>query len=474
MLNNDDIAAVDRAALFSRLPAEWRQDLIPQIQRALREAQQKVVVLDDDPTGTQTVHDTIVLTEWSLPALVRELESADPVCYILTNTRSVSAAEAIALNREIARNLRTAAQSTGRRYTVISRSDSTLRGHFPVETDALAASAEAPPDGVLVIPAFMAGGRYTIRGLHYVAEGAALIPAAQTPYAQDAVFGYAQSDLRDWVEEKTGGRVKSENVVSLSIDVIRDGGPAAAGALLGALTDGAVCVVDAISERDLEVVALACLRAEAAGKRLIYRSAASFAGIRGGIAVRAPLAAEDLPPASDNGGLAVVGSYVKKSSDQLAVLLASGMVSGVELPLADLLAAEDPNAFIQPIADELAAILRNRKHAALYTSRELISGADDDSSLAIGRRVSQMLVDITRRLPVVPRFIIAKGGITSSDLATGALGIKRATVLGQILPGIPVWQPDANSRYPGGAYVVFPGNVGDDGALLRALRILAD
>ncbi len=171
MLKNDDIAAVDRAALFSRLPVEWGEDLIPQIQRALREAQQKVVVLDDDPTGTQTVHDTIVLTEWSLPALVRELESADPVCYILTNTRSVSAAEAIALNREIARNLRTAAQSTGRRYTVISRSDSTLRGHFPAETDALAASAEAPPDGVLVIPAFMAGGRYTIRGLHYVAEG---------------------------------------------------------------------------------------------------------------------------------------------------------------------------------------------------------------------------------------------------------------------------------------------------------------
>lgn len=471
---NDDIAAVDRAALFSNLPAEWRQDLIPQIQALLRETNQKVVVLDDDPTGTQTVHDTIVLTEWTAPALVRELESADPVCYILTNSRSVSAAEAIALNREIARNLRSAALATGRPYTVISRSDSTLRGHFPAETDALAASAESAPDGVLVIPAFMAGGRYTIRGVHYVEEGAALIPAAQTPYAKDAVFGYAQSDLRKWVEEKTGGRTKSKDVVSLSIDVIRDGGPEATGALLDSLTDGAVCVVDAISERDLEVVALACIRAEAAGVRFIYRTAASFAGIRGGIAVREPLAAEDMPRSSDNGGLVVVGSYVKKSSDQLASLLASGMASGIELPLAELLAADDQDAFIQPIVDELAAILRVGKHAALYTSRELISGSDDDSSLAIGRRVSLCLVDIARRLPVVPRFIIAKGGITSSDLATGALDIKRATVLGQILPGIPVWQPDANSRYPGGVYVVFPGNVGDDEALLRALQILAD
>ena len=82
-------------------------------------------------------------------------------------------------------------------------------------------------------------------------------------------------------------------------------------------------------------------------------------------------------------------------------------------------------------------------------------------------------MDITRGLPLAPRFIIAKGGITSSELATGALAIKRARVLGQILPGIPVWQPDSSSNYAGGAYVVFPGNVGDDAALLRALEILA-
>jgi len=167
--------------LFSNLPAEWNQDLIPQIQALLRETKQKIFVLDDDPTGTQTVHDTVVLTEWTVPALVRELDSADPVCYILTNSRSVGAAEAVALNQDITRNLRSAADQTGRRFTVISRSDSTLRGHFPAETDALAESAEAPPDAVLLIPAFMAGGRFTIHGLHYVEEGGLLGPAAQTP-----------------------------------------------------------------------------------------------------------------------------------------------------------------------------------------------------------------------------------------------------------------------------------------------------
>ena len=470
---DSDLPPVETTALLESLPREWPRDLIPQIQALLRGTNQKVFVLDDDPTGTQTVYDTIVLTDWSVPALVRELESADPICYILTNSRSVSAAQAIALNRDIARNLRSAAAQTRRPYTVISRSDSTLRGHFPAETDALAEAADAPPDGVLIIPAFMAGGRYTIRGLHYVDEGGELIPAAQTPYANDAVFGYQHSDLREWVAEKTGGRILAQEVVSLSIDVIREGGPDAVEALLCELHNAAVCVVDAASERDLEVVALACLRAEASGKRLIYRSAASFAGIRGGVPIRETLDAADLPSLSDHGGLVVVGSYVKKSSDQLAMLLASGLVRGVELPLAELLAADDQDAFIQPIADKLAAILRAGNHAALYTSRELVCGHDDESSLAIGQRVSQCLVEITRRLPLAPRFIIAKGGITASDLATGALAIKRATVLGQILPGIPVWQPDADSRFPGGAYVVFPGNVGDDGALLRALQILA-
>ena len=139
----------------------------------------------------------------------------------------------------------------------------------------------------------------------------------------------------------------------------------------------------------------------------------------------------------------------------------------------ELLESDDPQAFIAPIVEALTSILSNQEHAVVYTSRGLVSGQDGESSLSIGQRVSQCLVDITRKLPVVPRFVIAKGGITSSDLATGALAIKRARVLGQILPGIPVWQPDSSSRYPGGTYVVFPGNVGDDSALLRAVQILA-
>ena len=467
-----DETAVEKSLLFSRLPAEWEADLIPNIQALLRETNQKVFVLDDDPTGTQTVHDTIVLTEWTVAALRREMESPDPVCYVLTNSRSVTSERASMLNSEIAHNLQIASKASGRPFTVISRSDSTLRGHFPSETDALAKALDSPPDAILVIPAFMAGGRFTIRGVHYVQEGSELIPAAQTPYAKDAVFGYRHSNLRHWVEEKTDGRISASDVVSLSIELIRQGGPNEVLKLLSRLQASAVCVVDAVSERDLEVIALACLQAEAAGKSLIYRTAASFAGIRGGIPIRPTLPAADMNLMSRHGGLVVVGSYVRKSSDQLAVLLESGMVTGLEINVAELLGAEDSMSVVGPVVEKLASILESGRHAAIYTSRALITGRDSKSSLNIGKRVSQCLVDITRRLPIVPRFVIAKGGITASDLATDALSIKRARVLGQILPGIPVWQPDASSRYAGGTYVVFPGNVGDELALLHALQKL--
>jgi len=85
--------------------------------------------------------------------------------------------------------------------------------------------------------------------------------------------------------------------------------------------------------------------------------------------------------------------------------------------------------------------------------------------LDIGRRVSDALIAIVQGLAVTPRYLIAKGGITSSDTATHGLGVRRAVVLGQAIPGVPVWQLGAESKYPGLGYVVFPGNVGADTAL---------
>ena len=201
--------------LLASLPPEWPEDLLPEIQREVKASRRKVVVLDDDPTGTQTVHGVPVLTEWPHETLRAELTNDLPAFYLLTNSRSLQLAEAQAMNTEIGRNLVEAARQAGREFVVVSRSDSTLRGHFPGEVQALAEALRQDFDAWLIIPFFLEGGRYTINDIHYVAEGEWFVPAGETEFARDAVFGYRASNLRQWVEEKTGGRVSSEAVASI-------------------------------------------------------------------------------------------------------------------------------------------------------------------------------------------------------------------------------------------------------------------
>ena len=395
-----------------------------------------------------------------------------PVFFVLTNSRSLPLAEAQALNAEIGRNLTRAAQAAGRDFAVVSRSDSTLRGHYPGEVDALARGLGQRFDATLIIPFFLEGGRYTLGDIHYVAEGDALIPAAETPFARDAAFGYRSSDLRDWVEEKTGGRVRAADVRAISIEQLRSGGPRAAGKALIELADGAVCVVNAAEMRDMEVFVSGLLDAEESGKRFLYRTAASFVQARAGIAPRPLLGPNDLSLPAEGGALFVVGSYVPKTTAQVERLLAETGIARVEIDVAALLDDAHARQAVAAAVDALNAALQDGRDVVLYTSRGLMTGADAAESLAIGKRVSDSLVEIVRSLEVRPRYLVAKGGITSSDIATKALDIRRAFVYGQALPGVPVWQAGPESRYPGLAYVVFPGNVGGDDALVRIVRSL--
>ena len=314
--------------LLASLPPAGPESLLPEIRQQLKIAPRKVVVLDDDPTGTQTVHNIPVLTEWSVEVLSTELQNDLPAFYLLTNSRSMPLAQAQALSIEIGRNLVEAARQTNRDFAVVSRSDSTLRGHFPGEVDALARGLGQPFDAWLIIPYFFEGGRYTINDVHYVAEGDKLIPAAETPFAQDAAFGYHASNLRRWVEEKTKGRIPADAVTSISIEDIRQGGPERVARRLLALNQTKVCIVNAASMRDMEVFVRGLLQAEVEGKRFLYRTAASFVQTRAGLAPRPLLTATELELPNSGGGLIVVGSYVPKTSGQVKALLARpGVIS---------------------------------------------------------------------------------------------------------------------------------------------------
>ena len=284
------------AEQLAALPPEWPDaTLRDQIRARLAQSGEVVVSLDDDPTGVQTVHSIRALIEPSADDIRREVAEADTLFAILINTRAGGAEAATATNREIAAALAAASASTGRRLTVISRSDSTLRGHYPTETDALTAIL-GPFDATLIVPAFFEGGRITVEDIHFVREGDQFTPAARTEFARDRIFGYGQSNLRRWVEEKTNGRIKADEVASISLDLIRREGPSGVAALLKGLSGNQPVVVNAASERDLEVVTLAALDAEAAGKRFLHRTAAAWLRTRAGIIPRPPLRGDDLPP----------------------------------------------------------------------------------------------------------------------------------------------------------------------------------
>ena len=448
--------------VLADLPPEWPHDLTPAIRAAVQESGRKLVALDDDPTGVQTVHDTAVLARWSIDDLSAELLDPRPVCFILTNSRSLPERDAARLNQEIATNLVAASRATGVPVVVASRSDSTLRGHFPAETDALAAVL-GPIDGMLLVPAFFEGGRFTAGDIHWVQTGAGLVPAAETEFARDPTFGYSASNLRAWVEEKTRGRIRASQVASIGLDDLRGGGPERVAMLLGSVQEHQPVVVNAASYRDLEVVALGVLRAEATGKRFLYRTAAGFVRVRAGLPERALLSRAEFVGAdapSSLPGLVVVGSHVRRSGEQLADLLGQPGIAPVELDVPSLLDAGRRNAVIGAAQRQASAALADGATPVIFTSRTVEQAVDRGAQLDISRSVSAALVATVRSMTGRPGWIIGKGGITSSDIGTAALDVRRAIVLGQIAAGVPVWRLGPETRYPGLPYVVFPGNVG--------------
>jgi uncharacterized protein YgbK (DUF1537 family) len=370
---------------------------------------------------------------------------------------------------------------------VASRSDSTLRGHYPAEIDVLASELNSTAgehfDGHLLVPAFFEGGRYTIGDTHYVAvptpDAETLVPANETPFAQDRVFGYQTAYLPAWVETKSHGRWKADQVVSIGLELIRQGGPEAIAARLKAVEGGTPVVINAAGYGDLAAVVLGLLRAEEAGKRFLYRTAASIVRLRGAVATKPLLQIDEMVNAAQtagNGGIVIVGSYVPGSSVQLENLLTLPEVRGIELPVERVVS--DPieaREVSREAGQQLEAAIKAGQIGTLYTSRKLIQSEKRTENLAIGAKVSQALIAALQEVTSSPRFIIAKGGITSHDVAQKGLGAERAHVLGQLFPGIPVWRLESGprSRFANVPYVVFPGNVGGPESLMQAAKLLS-
>lgn len=465
--------------VFDKIPAVDVKVVDELLTKELLELDKKIIVLDDDPTGVQTVHDVSVYTDWSKESIEKGFMEENAMFFILTNSRGFTAEETEKAHKEIALNITEVAKKLNKDFIVISRSDSTLRGHYPLETkvlkETIEANSEIKYNGEVLMPFFKEGGRFTVDNVHYVQYDEYLVPAGETEFAKDRTFGYTKSQLGEYIEEKTNGEFKASNTTYISLQDIRN-------LAIDSITEQLLKVdnfnkvaVNAVDYVDVKIVTIALIRAIKAGKNFMYRSAAALTKVIGGVSDKGLLTRDELiKEETNNGGLIVVGSHVQKTTEQLEELKKVDFIEFIEFNCHLVLEPEKFTAEVDRIIEKCEGLISSGKTVAVYTRRERLDLGEGkkEEELKLSVKISDAVTSIVTRLKVRPNYVVAKGGITSSDVGTKGLQVKRATVAGQIKPGIPVWRTGAESKYPGISYVIFPGNVGTKTTLREAVEVL--
>ena len=460
----------------SKTDADKAEALLSQ---AMEGFHKKLVVLDDDPTGVQTVHDVSVYTDWEEESIRKGFEEKEAMFFILTNSRSFSVEKTTKVHQDIAARVAKVARELGQDFMIISRGDSTLRGHYPLETqllaDGLTKTEGVGIDGEIICPFFPEGGRYTMDNIHYVKEQDNLVPAGMTEFAKDKTFGYKSSDLTEYVEEKTEGKYHKEDCITISLDELNALDVQGVKVKLMTAKDMAKIIVNAVSYADLKVFCAALVLAMKEGKHYMARTAAAFTKVMGRISDQPLLGREQLEGDTRNGGIVLIGSHVKKTTDQLNCLKKlDGQADFMEFQVNTVFEENGLEKEVERTVKAAEEKILSGRTVVIYTSRQLLAPENmtPEGKLHISVKISNAVTSIIGKLSVKPKFIIAKGGITSSDVGTKALRVKKARVMGQVKKGIPVWMTGEESKFPGMPYIIFPGNVGEVSTLKEIVEEL--
>lgn len=465
---------------YPQPPAISASDVL-QTTKSVSERLPMFIVLDDDPTGTQSVSDLPVLTSWSVEDCLWGIEQGKSAIYVMTNSRSLSPHDAQCVIQDAVHNVHEAARQSGVELAFVSRSDSTLRGHFPLEPNTIADELKAfgiDIDGIVLVPAFPEAGRITVGGIHYSRKDGQYLEVADSEFARDATFSFKSSRISEWVEELSEGTYSAKSVICPDLNCVRTQPEELLGHLMS-LENRQVIAPDCACEEDLRAISKALIEAEAKGKRFIYRVGPPFMRARLGQDYRPPLQRDDIDQVRNQdlklakGGLIVVGSHVEVTNAQLGSLISELSLSRLEINVDNVIDDSKREEYLRKIADTaINALLEGS--VLISTSRRVRTGVDRDTSLAIARLVSESVVNVVRRVirNVRPRYVVAKGGITSSDVASKGLDIHKAMCVGPMLDGIVSLWTAYDGPAQGIPYVVFPGNVGGVDALTQVVRKL--
>tara|TARA_Y100001968_G_scaffold333366_1_gene395766 strand:- start:270 stop:1637 length:1368 start_codon:yes stop_codon:yes gene_type:complete len=448
----------------------------------------RIVVLDDDPTGSQTVHSCHLLLSWDISTLREGIRNQTDLLFILANTRVLTENKLIERIKIIANNLKEALRLEGIKYDdllFISRGDSTLRGHGFLEPK-LISNELGPFKAVFHIPAFFEGGRKTINGIHFLND----IPVHKTIFSQDPRFGFSTSDLTEWLLYKSSGEILPKNILRITIDMLNsskinlfDNKKNQLQDFLCNLKQQHHVIVDANKKEDLEIL-VNNIRSLKSKKNFLFRSAASFINAISGVDSKIISSKEIyyLKAKDSLGnckpGIVIVGSYIKLSENQLELLLKQKSWKGLELSVSkfeSIFFGTSSKMLLNEMKSELISqgreILLKNYNLVLYTSREIISLTTELKQVDFEIALAKFMAVISSELSCFAGFFISKGGTTTNTFLVDGLKAKSVYLHGQIMPGLSlVYAKTEKNSFP---VVTFPGNLGNDEMLLQACQIMS-
>jgi len=441
----------------------------------------KFVVIDDDPTGSQTVHDCLLLLKWDCSTLAKGFESKSNLFFILANTRSLSENDAKLTIEEICKNLKKVIASQGYEEEIIfiSRGDSTLRGHNFLEPSALN-SCLGPFDATFHIPAFIEGKRLTINGSHFVDK----TPINQTIFARDVIFGYETSNVKNLLFQKSKSQINIEDIQNLflsDIEILNDEENNIVLKKLKNLNKNKHIIVDAENYSQLKKFTLA-IKKLIKQKKFLFRTAASFIS---SISEKKSFSQSEIffsnlrirnKEKSFLPGLIIVGSYVELSTIQLNNLLEISNCNPIELDVFEFFKItssennhEQRNLFKNKFLKEIRFSFEKGETPVLFTSRKFMS-FDYSEQFNFYNSLSSFIAELVADLKYEIGYLISKGGITTNIILSNGLNADYVYLEGQILTGISVvtYNLKNDEKLP---IVTHPGNIGTEDSLVNIWKV---
>ena len=439
----------------------------------------KIIVIDDDPTGSQSVHDCLLLLNWNYETLLKGLLSNSSLLFVLANTRSLSEKEVEKRLEEICNTLYKVYVENNIQDNLlfVSRGDSTLRGHNFLEPD-LINQYLGPFDATFHIPAFLEGNRITINGKHFV-NG---VPAHKTNFAKDNIFGYETNDLKKLLYKKSKSKIELKNIKNLNC--IEKYSSYELKNFMENLKNNTHVIVDIDKFSQLEKFS-ELIRELIKNKKFLFRTAASFLktisntkNIKKSNFYYSQLRLKNklnqfLP------GLIIIGSYTDISTKQLNNLLELNFFKAFEIDVEEFYKihlSKNRETLIfklkKIILERIRITIKNNFIPIIFTSRKEKIIENNYLQMDFYNSLSSFIAEIVADMKYEIGYLISKGGITSNTILNSSFNIDYVYLEGQICSGISLVKAKLTNNKNDLPVITFPGNLGNDHSLTQVWQAM--